>query len=397
MKTKMSLAHKLKSTAFVTTCSIGAFFGIGIYRNEDQFYDKFLMPIVHMCPPELSHRLAVLGFKYKLFPKQQKIDSERLRTKLFDFTMENPLGLAAGFDKHGESMDGLSRIGFGFIEIGSITPEPQPGNEKPRVFRLIDDKAIINRYGFNSDGHANVFERLSKFRKDDSNIIIGVNLGKNKATEVAYEDYIKGINKFASVASYFVINISSPNTAGLRSLQQADHLKLLLSKVIHTRNKLEQGKRPPIFLKISPDLSHNDVCDIISVISEKECRVDGLIVSNTTIERNECLKSQEKIEVGGLSGAPLKNQSTRLIAKIYIMTEGLIPIIGVGGIFNGQDAFEKITAGASALQLYTSLIFHGPPIVQKIKKELDELLEANGLENVEKARGIQAHILAGEK
>lgn len=173
-------------------------------------------------------------------------------------------------------------------------------------------------------------------------------------------------------------------------MQQADHLKLLLSKVIEARNKLDQAKRPPILLKIAPDLSDTDVNDIVTVISKKECRVDGLIISNTTIERNESLKSEEKIETGGLSGAPLTNRSTKLIAKIYTLTKGKIPIIGVGGIFNGKDAYDKITAGASAVQLYTSLVFHGPPIVQKVKKELNNLLETNGFESIEKARGTQA-------
>lgn len=190
--------------------------------------------------------------------------------------------------------------------------------------------------------------------------------------------------------------ISSPNTAGLRDLQQSNQLKLLLSKVIEARDNLEQSERPPIFLKISPDLSDADVSDIVSVISKRECRVDGLIVSNTTVDRSESLKSKEKIEVGGLSGAPLTERSTKLIAKIYTLTKGQIPIIGVGGIFTGQDAYDKITAGASVIQLYTSLIYHGPPIVQKIKKELNDLLEANGLENVEKARGIRAKTLANQ-
>lgn len=223
-----------------------------------------------------------------------------------------------------------------------------------------------------------------------------MNLGKNKSTEIAHEDYIKGIEKFAAVADYFVINVSSPNTAGLRNLQQADNLKLLLNKVIEARNNLDQSKRPPILLKLAPDLSDTDVRDIVSVISKGDCHVDGLIVTNTTIERDPSLKSAEKTETGGLSGAPLTNRSTILLAKLYNLTKGQIPIIGVGGIFNGQDAYDKITAGASAIQLYTSLIYHGPPVVQKIKKELHDLLEVNGFENIEKARGTQAKLLANK-
>lgn len=224
--------------------------------------------------------------------------------------------------------------------------------------------------------------------------MLGVNLGKNKTSEHAHEDYVKGIEKFASVADYFVVNISSPNTVGLRNLQQADNLKLLLSKVVEARNKLNPSNQPPILLKVAPDLTDSDVKDIVSVISKKECRVEGLMISNTTIQRDESLKSPAKIETGGLSGAPLKNRSTILLAKIYEMTKGQIPIVGAGGIFNGQDAYDKITAGASAIQIYTSLICHGPPVIQKIKNELADLLNANGFESIEKARGSQAKSFA---
>lgn len=252
---------------------------------------------------------------------------------------------------------------------------------------------IIFRYGFNSDGHDRVLDRLQKLKKTNS-VVLGVNLGKNKTTENAHEDYVKGIEKFASVADYYVVNISSPNTVGLRNLQQADNLQLLLSKVVEARNKLEVSNQPPILLKVAPDLSDKDIKDIISVISKKECRVEGLIISNTTIQRDDTLRSLEKNESGGLSGAPLKNRSTALVAKIYELTNGQIPIVGVGGIFNGQDAYDKITAGASTIQLYTSLIYHGPPIVQKVKNELADLLKANGFESVEKARGTKSKLFA---
>lgn len=293
----------------------------------------------------------------------------------------------------------MHRVGFGFIEIGSVTPEPQPGNEKPRVFRLIDDAAIINRYGFNSDGHDRVLERLQHLKQSHPHIVLGVNLGKNKTTENAHEDYTKGIVKFASVANYFVVNVSSPNTAGLRNLQQGDNLKFLLSKVIETRNKLAESPehRTPILLKLAPDLNDADLKEIASVISKKECRIDGLIVSNTTIARSATLKSPLKSETGGLSGEPLKNQSTIMIAKLYNLTSGKVPIIGVGGISSGQDAYEKITAGASALQLYTSLIFHGPPIVAKIKTELNELLVANDFKSIDAACGCNAKTIANRK
>lgn len=227
--------------------------------------------------------------------------------------------------------------------------------------------------------------------------VLGVNLGKNKASEIAYEDYVKGIEKFGKVADYFVINVSSPNTPQLRNLQQADNLKLLLNKVIEARNGLQIDKQPSIFLKLAPDLDDKEIRDIVSVISKKECRVDGLIISNTTIERDSSLKSDNKTEAGGLSGAPLAHRSTVLVAKIYQLTKGKVPIIGVGGIFNGQDAYDKITAGSTAVQLYTSLIHHGPPIVNKIKRELNDLLEQNGFENVEKAHGTRADYFAKQK
>lgn len=220
--------------------------------------------------------------------------------------------------------------------------------------------------------------------------MLGVNLGKNKSTEHASEDYVKGIVKFGAIADYFVVNISSPNTPGLRNLQHKDDLKLLLTAVLAVRDALGAARRTPVLLKIAPDLSDSVVRDIVSVISRKECRVDGLIISNTTIARDPSLRSAAKDEMGGLSGAPLAQRSTEMIAKFYVLTKGQLPIVGVGGVFTGQDAYEKIVAGASAVQLYTSMIFHGPPIVQKIKRELDELLQANGFDNVEKACGKKA-------
>lgn len=220
--------------------------------------------------------------------------------------------------------------------------------------------------------------------------MLGVNLGKNKSTEHASEDYVKGIAKFGAIADYFVVNISSPNTPGLRNLQHKDDLKLLLTAVLAARDALGAARRTPVLLKIAPDLSDSDVRDIVSVISRKECRVDGLIISNTTIARDPSLPSAAKNETGGLSGAPLTQRSTEMIAKFYVLTKGQVPIVGVGGVFSGQDAYEKIVAGASAVQLYTSMIFHGPPIVQKIKRELGELLQANGFDNVENARGTKS-------
>lgn len=250
----------------------------------------------------------------------------------------------------------------------------------------------ICSYGFNSDGHERVYERLLKLKqtKNGQNIVLGVNLGKNKVSEHATDDYVKGIEKFGAIADYFVVNVSSPNTPGLRNLQQKEELKLLLTAVLAARESLGPVRRPPVLLKISPDLSDSDVRDIVSVISRRETCVDGLIISNTTIARDPSLRSVAKDEIGGLSGCPLTQRSTGMVAKFYVLTKGKVPIIGVGGVFNGQDAYEKIVAGSSAVQLYTSMIFHGPPVVQKIKRELDDLLQANGFESVESARGTKA-------
>lgn len=255
--------------------------------------------------------------------------------------------------------------------------------------------SLLHRYGFNSDGHDRVFERITALKQQASpDLVLGVNLGKNKTTENAYEDYVDGINKFSSVADYFVVNVSSPNTVGLRDLQQAENLEILLKNIVAARDALIATDRKPILLKLSPDLDDASVKDVVKVISKKGCKIDGLIISNTTISRAESLQSGAKSETGGLSGAPVKDASTTLIAKVYKLTKGQVPIVGVGGVFSGQDAYEKITAGSSAVQLYTSLIYHGPPVVSKIKKELDAILEQNGFESVEKARGTQADTFA---
>lgn len=266
-----------------------------------------------------------------------------------------------------------------------MTPNPQPGNPKPRVFRLVDDDAIINRYGFNSDGHETVWKHLKELREDPTfHGIIGVNLGKNKTSEDAAEDYIQGIKKFSDVADYLVINVSSPNTTGLRNLQNKKNLEDLLSKVNDVRKQME--KKPPLLLKLAPDLSKEEQRDIAEIVRKSKCKVDGLVLSNTTISREHLIDSK-KNEIGGLSGAPLTDMSTAMISEMYKETKGKIPIIGVGGIFSGQDAYEKIKAGASLVQIYTSYAYHGPPIVSKIRRELNDLLKANGHPSVADAVG----------
>lgn len=300
--------------------------------------------------------------------------------------MNNPIGIAAGFDKNGEAIEGLDQIGFGFVEIGSVTPLPQAGNPKPRVFRLNSDQALINRYGFNSDGHETVWHRLQQLRANKKfNGVIGVNLGKNKSSEDAVKDYVEGLKLFSPVADYLVINISSPNTPGLRALQEKNSLKHLLSEVIKANTALDMPR--PILLKLSPEMTEPEIADVCSIIQKKECKVDGLIISNTTTDRSMVLNSEYRDEIGGLSGKPLKEKSTKMIEIAYKLTGGKISIIGVGGISSGQDAYEKILAGASAVQLYTSFAYEGPPVVTKIKRELHEILKQNGYENVGDAVG----------
>uniref|UniRef100_A0AAG5CYY5 Dihydroorotate dehydrogenase (quinone), mitochondrial n=1 Tax=Anopheles atroparvus TaxID=41427 RepID=A0AAG5CYY5_ANOAO len=381
--------HKIRSLIKVTGLGAAVFSAYSVFRGDEKFYNAVFMPFVRLIPPETAHDLAVLGVKWKLFrPKYQ--DTERLRTNLLGLSFSNPVGIAAGFDKHGEAVPGLELIGFGFVEIGSVTPEPQPGNPRPRIFRLNEDKAIVNRYGFNSEGHDAVYDRLRESREQqgaEKRAALGINLGKNKLSQDAIQDYVQGVKRFGTLADYLVINVSSPNTAGLRAMQSKNTLQTLLTAVLNARSTLPENERRPILLKLAPDLSDEDLKEIVDVIRNKACAVDGLIVSNTTIDRPASLKSNNAGQLGGLSGPPLKHRSTAMIAKVYKLTQGKVPIIGVGGIFTGEDAFEKIEAGASAVQLYTSFIFHGPPVVPKIKRELDSLLAQNGYANVQDAVG----------
>lgn len=299
--------------------------------------------------------------------------------------LRNPVGIAAGFDKHAEGIATLAKIGFGFVEIGSVTPLPQPGNPQPRVFRLAEDQAIINRYGFNSDGHDAVFQRIKELKRSSAATAttIGVNLGKNKLSNDAVADYVDGVRKFAPIADYLVINISSPNTAGLRDWQSKDDLRRLLQQVLAAR----AVGGVPIVLKLAPDLSDAELRDVAEVIGRKDCAVDAIIVSNTTTARADSLKSDHAQETGGLSGRPLAARSTEIVRQMYGLTGGTVPIIGVGGVFTGRDAYEKILAGASVVQLYTAFAYEGPPVVRRVKKELAALLRADGFGSVADAVG----------
>ncbi|XP_065199984.1 dihydroorotate dehydrogenase (quinone) [Planococcus citri] len=357
--------------------------------HTEKFYNRFILPVLHRMDPELSHKVAIFAMNALFFPPSRYADPVSLRSQIEHLKFDNPVGLAAGFDKNGETLYNLLQFGFGFIEIGSITPLPQEGNKKPRVFRLPEDKAIINRYGFNSDGHSRVHMnlRIQDGRQDFNNATLGVNLGMNKNSKDPIDDYVKGVRRFAEFASYYVINLSSPNTPGLRDLQRRQELEKVLSAVVKARNEIWLECKPLLFLKLSPDLTTEEKADIASVIALDHCKIDGLIISNTTVQRDRTLKSPNKKEYGGLSGLPLKQRSTEMIAEMYKLTKGTVPIIGVGGIFTGEDAFEKIKAGASLVQIYTSFVYHGAPIVTKIKEELVECLKRENYSSISEAVG----------
>ncbi|XP_031847532.2 dihydroorotate dehydrogenase 2 [Nomia melanderi] len=381
----LSSKEKLKSLLTVTGAAVTLFSGICIYQGDEKFYNKYALPLIQLVDPEFAHNAAIKVLKYRLLGKQKSEDPPSLRTNVWGLQFKNPLGMAAGFDKQGEAVEGLHRIGFSFVEIGSVTPKPQSGNPKPRLFRLKEDNAVVNRYGFNSEGHDVVWQRLKKLKDNRSfHGIVGVNLGKNKTMEDAAQDYIDGIKKFSDVADYFVINVSSPNTPGLRSLQSKNDLEQLLTRINEVRHSMQS--KQPLLLKLAPDLSDSEKQDIADVILKEKTKIDGLILCNTTVTRNN-LASPLQGEEGGLSGAPLTDMSTAMISDMYRRTGGTVPIIGVGGVFTGADAYDKIRAGASLVQLYTSFAYQGPPVVTKIKRELNEILEQHGLDSVKDAVG----------
>lgn len=379
---------RLRSLGIVTVGATALYMGLTAYHNQDQLFRTFVMPAVRLLPAETSHNLAVLACKYRLYPATDYTDDLNLHSSFFGRLASNPIGIAAGFDKNGEAVLGLKDLGFGFIEVGSVTPLAQAGNPKPRVFRLVSDRALINRYGFNSDGHEVVAQRLKEIReREDFNAIVGVNLGRNRDTLTPISDYVKGVHTFGPVADYLVVNVSSPNTKGLRNMQSKKELTELLEAVNIARGKLKTNQKVPILLKLSPDLETGELNDIVAVINQKKCRVDGLIVSNTTVARDNISDLALASEAGGLSGEPLRERSTRLIAQMYSLTKGSLPIIGVGGVASGQHAFEKIEAGASFVQIYTALIYEGPELVERIKGELSLRISELGYTCVKDAVG----------
>jgi dihydroorotate dehydrogenase len=338
-------------------------------------------PVLRLFDPEFAHGIAMRALKSGIVPSPATFEDPVLATRLWGMKFSNPIGLAAGFDKNAEVPDAMCQQGFGFVEIGSVTPRPQIGNPKPRLFRLTRDNAVINRMGFNNDGMDVVADRLASGHSG----ILGVNLGKNKDTQEALDDYILGTEKLARYADYIVVNVSSPNTPGLRLLQGTEHLENLLTGVMGTLKKSTSEKRPPLLVKIAPDLADEDLIDIADVA--RDTGIDGIIATNTTIQRPPSLTDVQSTEMGGLSGTPLMNMSTSVLSRMYELTEGKLPLIGVGGVSDGADAYAKIRAGASLVQLYSALVYEGPGLVNRIKKELVIHLKNDGFSAISDAIG----------
>ncbi|MCX8953295.1 quinone-dependent dihydroorotate dehydrogenase [Ruegeria sp. NA] len=341
--------------------------------------EKFGLAAMHCMDPETAHGMSIRALKAGLAPAPGPLTTPRLKTSLAGLNLPNPVGLAAGFDKNGEVLAPLSRAGFGFIEVGAVTPRPQPGNPKPRLFRLTEDKAAINRFGFNNEGMEMMAKRLAD---RPQNAVIGLNLGANKDSADRAGDFVKVLAHCAPHLDFATVNVSSPNTEKLRDLQGKAALSALLSGVIETRDALP---RPlPVFLKIAPDLTDAELQGIAEVA--RETRVDAVIATNTTLSRDG-LRSSHKGEAGGLSGAPLFEKSTRVLARLSQLTEGDIPLIGVGGISNAEQAYAKICAGASAVQFYTAMVYGGISLAADIANGLDKLLACDGFDNVAQAVG----------
>lgn len=342
--------------------------------------------------PELAHDVCIYMTKHKLIRCKESLTHEQsaiLKSKVFNLNFNNPIGVAAGFDKNSHAVPGLQHYGLGFAEVGTVTPRPQDGNPKKRIFRAIVDKALINRCGFNNKGIDYVIDNLAKHETSQS-MLLGLNLGKNKDTNHISSDYIIGLDKSRDLKSvdYLVINLSSPNTPGLRDSQNKQNLEILLDDVLSAMDSMSIVK--PLLIKIAPDLSDSEIKDIADVIAKKKCgktRVSGVILTNTTVSRPDIGDEVYK-ETGGLSGQPLRDMSTRVIREFYRLTQGKIPIIGVGGVSSGRDALEKIKAGASLIQIYTCLTYEGPPIVNKIKREMVALMEAEGINSISEIVGL---------
>lgn len=358
---------------------------------------RILRPILFRLPPETAHDLALHSLSLlppKFFTKP-RIDS--IPISRFGLTFPNPVGLAAGFDKNGIALQSLAALGFGFIEAGTVTYHPQPGNPRPRLFRLTEDRALINRAGFNNEGAGAFVKRVERQRPD---CVLGVSIGKSKITplEEANDDYLKSFELVYNVADYIAVNVSSPNTPQLRELQQSEQLTSLLSALQTRGRELQQrhGKYVPLLVKLSPDLEVPQLEMIVDVL--QRLNIDGIIATNTTVSRNHLRTEAKRVAAcgeGGLSGRPLKTISTKMIGQLYALTGGRIPLVGVGGIFTAEDAWEKISAGASLVQLYTGFIYQGPNIAQQINEGLSLILAREGFANLAAAVGHRSKEFVG--
>jgi dihydroorotate dehydrogenase len=349
---------------------------------------KLARPALFWLDPERAHRVSIWALRSGLVGRRlasvgRDADDPILATRVWNIAFPNPVGLAAGYDKDAEVCDAALGLGFGFVEAGTVTPKPQPGNSGQRLFRLTADEAVINRFGFNSRGLAPFVARLARRRARPG--VVGANVGKNRDTAAAAADYVAGIAAVGALADYIVVNVSSPNTPGLRALQARGEIEELLASVQHFRRSKAAGEPPPLLVKVSPDLNDSEMRDIAEAVLA--AGVDGLIIGNTTITRPPALKSAERTAQGGLSGRPLFALSTACLAGMYRFTGGRIPIIGCGGIASGADAYAKVRAGASLVQLYSALVFEGPGLVRRIKSELAALLRRDGFTSVADAVG----------
>ena len=341
--------------------------------------DRAGLALLHRLDPERAHDLSLKALRTGLLPLPGPVTSPRLRTTLAGLDLANPVGLAAGYDKNATALGPLMRAGFGFLEVGAATPRPQPGNPRPRLFRLAADRAVINRFGFNNDGAEAIAKRLAV---RPPGIPVGLNLGANKDSADRAADFASVLRTAGPVADFVTVNVSSPNTERLRDLQGAEALAALLAGVLAAR--AEAGLALPVFLKVAPDLSPGEIDEIASVI--REAGIDGLIATNTTLSRNG-LASPTAREAGGLSGAPLFDRSTRVLARFSAALGPDMPIIGVGGIASAADAYAKVRAGATAVQLYTGMVYEGLSLIPGIARGLDALLERDGITRVADAVG----------
>lgn len=334
--------------------------------------------------PEVAHGLSIAALKSGLVPACHGAADPRLVQTVAGIRFENPLGMAAGYDKNAEVPDALLRLGFGFAEIGTVTPKPQAGNDKPRIFRLTADRAVINRLGFNNEGHDAAFARLAARRNAQG--VVGVNIGANKDSADRIADYVLGIRRFYALATYFTVNISSPNTPGLRDLQARESLRALLDAVLAARAEetVRHGRSVPVFLKIAPDLTEEGLDDVAAEALDHD--LDGLIVSNTTLSRDGLSDRTLAGEAGGLSGAPLFKRSTTVLAKVRRRVGPALPVIGVGGVASAADALEKIRAGADLVQLYSCMVYEGPGLPGKILRGLSGLLDRERVGSIRELR-----------